>query len=64
MALAYGPFIQNLVVTEIDYREGAADAQLAFSREYRYNSGKNMGMCRSSIFRAHALQLRLRVSYR
>ena len=44
LALAYGPFIQNLVVIKIDYKEGPNDAQLAYSMEYRYNIGSNIGM--------------------
>jgi len=44
LALAYGPFIQNLVVVQIDYVEGGLDAQLAFSVDYQYNDINNSGM--------------------
>lgn len=44
LALAYGPFIQNLVVIRIDYINPQDTAELAISRDYRYNSKDNLGM--------------------
>ena len=44
LALAYGPFVQNLLVIKIGYLDDGSGALLSFSRDYHYNNKKNLGM--------------------
>lgn len=43
LALAYGPFVQNLIVINIEYRDANQDALVSYQKHYFYNEENNTG---------------------